>query len=134
MTSEAPNPAHSRWAVDTSWLFALLNVEDAHHLRARKEAQDPGTLLVNPTALVETLDLVWGREGREGSLAAYRAILMLPQLQLMESPKGAAMARWIEKFGRLSWADASVLCTAQTEGAGLRSFDDRQRKAFAALA
>jgi predicted nucleic acid-binding protein len=130
--SEPPKP--SAWAVDTSWLFGFLDQKDLHHQKARREAEERGLLLLNPITLVETLELVQWRAGREGSIAALRAILMIPQLRLMEAPKAAAMARWVERHGRLSWADASVLCTAQSEGAGLRTFDANQRKAFAALA
>ena len=132
MDVEATKP--TAWAVDTSWLFGLLDRKDAHHAKARQEAAERGLLLVNPIILVETLDLAQSKAGRQGALAVHRAILMIPQLRLMDAPKGAAMARWIERHGRISWADASVLCTAQAEGAGLRTFDASQRKAFAALA
>lgn len=133
MASETA-PKTTSWAVDTSWLFALLDADDSHHAPARAEAQERGPLLLNPIILVETLRLAQTRLGREGSLAFLRAILLIPQIRLMEAPKAGAMARWLEKHGRISWMDASVLCTAQSEGAGLRTFDANQRKAFKAMA
>lgn len=121
------------WAVDTSWLFALFDEDDVHHSKARKEAEQPGRLLVNPIVLVEMLDLVKARAGRKTSLEVHDALVRMSQVQLVEAPRGSTFVRVMEA-GHDSWHDASAIATALDEGAGLRTFDAAQKKTFAALA
>lgn len=53
---------------------------------------------------------------------------------MVGTQKAAALARIIGRHGGISWRDASAVGTALDEGAGLRTFDDAQRKAFQAMA
>ena len=121
------------WTVDSSWLYAFFDAADAHHGAARAEASAPGAWLVNPVALVETLDLVRHRTGRATSVRFYETLLGMGQVHLVGAPKPAVMARLMAQHGGISWQDASVLATALDEGADLRTFDKDQRKAFEAL-
>lgn len=122
------------WAADTSWLYGLFDRQDEFHARARGEAADPGMVLVNPMILAEYLDVVRSKRGREASLEAHKALGLYPQLRLVERPKLPGVVRIMERFAGITWHDASAIATALDEGAGLRTFDKDQRKAFEALA
>ncbi|MEK6976360.1 MAG: PIN domain-containing protein [Candidatus Thermoplasmatota archaeon] len=121
------------WAADTSWLYGLFDRQDEFHARARDEATDPGVVVVNPMILAEYLDVVRTKRGRQASLDAHKALALYPQLRFVEPPKQPAMVRIMERFSSISWHDASAIATALDEGAGLRTFDKDQRKAFEAL-
>lgn len=121
------------WAVDTSWLYALFFEEDAHHSAARRQAQDPGVLLLNPVVLAELVEMVRRRTDRPTSLKVMEDLLRLPHVRIVAAPKPGSWARAFEKGG-VSWHDASAICTALDEGAGLRTFDKNQQKAFQAMA
>ncbi len=121
------------WAADTSWLYAFFDADDAHHEAARREASIPGALLVNPIILAETLDMIRKRGGRDASLAAHENLGRMG-MRLMDAPKAAAMHRVVAQHEGVSWRDAAAICTALDEGAGLRTFDKGQAKAFKALA
>ncbi len=121
------------WTVDTSWLYAFFDESDAHHSRAREDAETAGPWLVNPIALVETLNLVRHRTDRATSVRFYQTLQGMGQVRLVGAPKPAYMARLMEQHGGISWADAAILATAVGEGGDLRTFDKDQRKAFEAL-
>lgn len=121
------------WAVDTSWIVALFDPLDEHHAAAWKEAQKPDSLAVNPVIIVEFLEVVRRKAGRAMSVQALEDLGKLPHLRLASAPKVGPLARAFEKGG-ISWQDASAICTALDEGAGLRTFDANQRKAFKAMA
>ncbi|MES2154376.1 MAG: PIN domain-containing protein [bacterium] len=120
-------------AVDTSWLFAFLSSTDEFHTQARRQAAEPDTILVNSIVLVETLDLVRGRSDRATSLHALKTVASLQNVRLTNSPTAANMARLMERHGGISWHDAAAICTALDEGAGLRTFDQAQARAFKAM-
>lgn len=121
------------WVADTSWLYALVDGEDAHHAKARKEAEEPSPLVVNPATLVEFLDLVRDKRGHAASQAALEGLIRFPSIRFSGPAKPAAMARVVSSHVTLTWQDAAAICTALDEGAGLRTFDKDQKKAFAAL-
>lgn len=121
------------WALDSSWLFAFFDREDDHHAQARREASDPRAMLLNPTILIETLDLVRHRADRETSATVARAIAAVPNIRLVANPKLPRLIALMEKRGGMSWHDATAIATALDEGADLRTFDRDQRKAFEAL-
>jgi len=122
------------WVADTSWLYALFRGDDAHHATARREAAEPVPVFINPATLVEFLDLLRERSGHAESLAALAALMATPTVRLVGPSKPAMMARVVAAHSRLSWQDAAAICTALDEGAGLRTFDKTQRKAFEAMA
>jgi predicted nucleic acid-binding protein len=122
-----------RWAADTSWLYALFDRNDQHHERAMQEAEETPILLVNAAVLAETLDLVRHRAGGATSLRMLAEYLAMPGFRVAGAPKTAPWARAARDAG-VSWHDASAIATALDEGAGLRTFDKEQKKAFAALA
>lgn len=121
------------WALDTSWLIALFNGADVHHREAMAQAQEPGPLLVDQLVIAEFLDGVHLRAGREATLEVLAEILKVPQLRLVAAPKAGRIKEVFARGAGLSWYDASAICTAVDEGAGLRTFDKDQKRAFAAL-
>lgn len=121
------------WAIDSSWLFAFVNREDEHHAKARQDASAPEVMLLNPTILVETLDLVRHRTDRDTSTQVARAIAVVSNIRLVPNPKLPRLLAMMEKRGGMSWHDATAIATALDEGADLRTFDKDQRKAFEAL-
>src|SRR5687767_5896781 len=80
----------TRWALDTSWLYALLDKDDEFHAEAEAQASLPAYLLLNPVIFVELLDVIQDKADRHASLQAMREVLALPQLRLVESPRQAA--------------------------------------------
>lgn len=119
-------------AVDTSWLFAFISNTDEHHAEARRQATEPSPILVNAVVLVETLDLVRSRSDRQNSLRILKALTEMPHVRFVPAPREPSLRRVME-HGGISWHDATAICTALEEGAGLRTFDGGQRKAFASL-
>lgn len=121
------------WAADSSWLVALVNGDDSHHAAARREATQAGAVLVNPAILMRFLETIRSEIGRRESHMALDALLRTPTMRMTPQPSVAAVARVMGHHAGLSWHDASAICTALDEGAGLRTFDREQRKAFEAL-
>ena len=122
------------WALDTSWLVAAFDADDEHHAQARSEAQEPGPQLVDPLILAEFLDGVRRHASRDDSLAVLAELQKLPHLRIVSSPKTARLERVMSRHGGISWFDAAAICTALDEGAGLRTVDTNQKKAFKAMA
>lgn len=122
------------WAVDTSWLVALFDSGDEFHGTARKEAAGAGDWLLNPLILAEFLDGIRRRGGRALLLQVLEDLQRTQQVRWVQAPKAAAIGRLVTRHGGISWHDASAIATALDEGAGLRTFDKDQRKAFEALA
>ena len=120
------------WVADTSWLYALIDGADPHHLKARSQASQPDPVEVPEVVLAETLDLVRYRHGRKVAQAALTGFELLPHFALGEgAPHGETAAVW-RGHTALSYADAAAVATARRRGFGLRSFDRRQLRAFAA--
>jgi len=115
---------------DTSVLYALLSRDDAHHEKAREDVSDPEPIVVPTEILVETVDLVSYRFGKEAGPRALEGLLSLPHVRVAEKVHIDAVQRvYAEAKGRLSLADAFVVQTCRALGARPLSYDDRIVKA-----
>jgi predicted nucleic acid-binding protein len=120
------------WVADTSWLYALIDEADRHHLKARGQASKPEPVEVPEAILAETLDLIRYRHGKKLAEAALKGFERLPHFVLGEgAPCRETASVWRAHEG-LSYADAAAVAAAQKRGFGLRSFDGRQLRALAA--
>ncbi|HEX9710040.1 MAG TPA: PIN domain-containing protein [Candidatus Thermoplasmatota archaeon] len=118
------------WVADTSWLYALVDLADPHHAKARAQAAQPDPVEVPEVILAETLDLVRYRHGRNAAVQALDGFGRLPHFVLGESPRHAETVSVWRAHDALSYADAAAVAQARSRGYGLRSFDARQIRAF----
>jgi predicted nucleic acid-binding protein len=122
------------WVADTSWLYALVDSADPHHLKARNEARQADPVEVPEVIVAETLDLIRYRFGKAAARRALEGFERLPHFALGEQPgHSEAVSVWSANEA-LSYADATAVALARTRGFGLRSFDERQLKALRANA
>jgi len=120
------------WVADTSWLYALIDDSDPHHLQARQEARQPDPVEVPEVILAETLDLIRYRHGREVARDALDGFERLPHFVLGEGVPHADVATTWRAHPALSYADATAVAAARRRNVGLRSFDRRQVRALRA--
>jgi predicted nucleic acid-binding protein len=114
---------------DTSWLYALFDADDAHHAKARSEAQDPTPIEVPPLIAKEFLDLARKRHGKSVALGLLADLRRMPHLRLIDDARlDTTFAVW--KGKAISLADANAIAWAVHRGATLRTFDARQRAAL----
>lgn len=119
--------------IDTTLLYALFDVRDAHHADARAAFSDPERTLLDPVILMEWLQLVRHRNGRRASLDALEDLQRLPNVAMAIPSHPDAVARIMHNHGRLSWQDACCLATAQAAGARLLTADAQQQRVWAAM-
>ena len=120
------------WVADTSWLYALIDDADPHHVQARREASQPDPVEVPEAILAETLDLIRYRHGKEVAKDALGGFARLPQFALGEAAPHADVASIWRAHAALSYADATAVAVARRRNMGLRSFDRRQLRALRA--
>ena len=116
--------------VDTSWLYALLNGNDAHHDKARAELSAHEQLYVAPAVLIETLGLIHFRQGRKRTRDAVDLLASTGNVSLGNPPHDhdATMRIW-DAHTALSYVDAAAISAARRSGLELRTFDKDQAKA-----
>lgn len=118
-----------RRVADSSWLYALADGADAHHRKAKTEAERQEMIHVPPAVLVETLGLIQYRAGGDQApaLAALEAMAATANMALAEPEHDheAAVRIW-EAHPRLTYADAAAVAAARRLGVGLATFDKEQ--------
>lgn len=120
------------WTADTSWLYALFDVDDRHHAAAIKEVQEAEAIEVTPLVLSELIFLAGKRGGRQASQAAVANLERLPHLSFVDGPDlSATLKIWREHA--VSFPDANAIAWAHKRRAKLRTFDERQKKVLAKL-
>ncbi len=117
------------WVADTSWLYALVDDRDPHHLQARSKARQPEPVEVPETILAETLDLIRYRQGKQASKDALRGFERLPHFVLGAPIRLEEVAAVWRAEEALSFADSTAVAAALSRGRGLASFDRRQIRA-----
>lgn len=115
---------------DTSALYAFLTPDDAHHADAFKAVGEPTPIVIPTEILVETVDLVGLRKGREAARFAFDDLLGLPHVRVAEKVAIEAVREvHAGARGRLSLADAFVVQTCRALGAKPLTFDREIAKA-----
>lgn len=118
------------WVADTSWLYALVDDADPHHVNARNQAKAPEPVEIPPAILAETLDLIRYRHGKKAAAAALAGFEALPHFAIEEEGDHKATAAVWRAHEALTYADASAVAAAHRLRFGLRSFDRRQLRAL----
>jgi predicted nucleic acid-binding protein len=121
------------WVADTSWLFALIDPDDAHHEQARQEARQAAPVEIPDVILAETLDLIRWRFGKSEALEALEGFEKLPHFVIGERASLADVKQVWMNHKSLTFADACAVALALKRGFGLRSFDKRQLRAVRPL-
>ncbi len=120
--------------VDTSFLVALFNVEDAHHAKATKQAAAAATLIVPSPVLVEFLQVVYYQSRRAHGEAdaaglsrrACRQLVAIASVRV-EVDYGHDKAQAIFLANKkLTFVDAAGLHLARAMRDELYSFDKEQ--------
>jgi predicted nucleic acid-binding protein len=117
------------WVADTSWLYALVDSDDSHHVQARAEAEVADPVEIPEVILAETLDLIRYRLGKRQALEALEGFEQLAHFVIGERAGLAEVKRVWSEHRSLSFADACAVALALKRGVGLRSFDKRQLRA-----
>lgn len=97
---------------DTSALYALFSVTDVHHDEALEHMRRPETVLIPSETWSETLSLIQYRQGFDTAVAAGRALLKLPHVELLASNKDIIRGSWNiyrHSKGELSFPDSVVV-------------------------
>lgn len=128
--------------VDSSFLVALLNRDDAHHGEARRRYDREGPQTVNQPILTEFLLYIHfkvrkERGDRSGHEAARRALGAVVQelrfrVHPLEDQEGAF--RIFRESPALSFPDAAGIADALAKAGGLWTFDEDQARAHRRLA
>lgn len=111
---------------DTSALYALFSVTDAHHARARVAFEDPEPIQVPPEILSETLALLQFRHSFGAARKAGAFLRSLPHVAVEPPSSQIIDASWttfIEAAGKLSYPDATVVSWCLALGARAIAFD-----------
>lgn len=120
----------SRNVVDTSWLYALFDEDDAHHDRALKRSKKAGIYEVPSEILGETLALRYTRATQDKANAASTLLDQIINAGFhilgLEDPT-PALAMYRHKPS-LSYPDC--VAVIQAHGAELLSFDSQQLKTW----
>ena len=115
--------------VDTSVLFAALNADDAHHRAARETLADPEPVHVPTEVLVETVDLVHHRFGKEAAKQAAVRIRALPHVRIADKVDVDGVIAVHAAHRSLSLADAVVVQTGRHLAATVLTFDKKLQRA-----
>lgn len=128
--------------VDSSFLVALLNREDAHHEEARRRYEEHGPQTINQPVLTEFLLYIHFRVRKErgersGHEAARQALGALVhelrfRVQPLEDQEGAF--RVFREQPALSFPDAAGVADALAKAASLWTFDEQQARMHRRLA
>lgn len=123
---------------DTSWLYALMDEQDAHHDRALQTTEQHSQIDVHVLALAEVLHLIRIRArklyGQTPALQAERAtrkaLLAVGGLRFCTELDLTRSAAIHDRHRPLSFADAALVAHAIGSGQELLSFDARQLAAW----
>ena len=120
--------------VDTSWLVALVDADDAHHDAAVAQASSPQPLIIPGPVLAELLQVVHHATRRVSGTAAARAatrtilrhVTALPTATVRTEYRHDDAAELFLRHHDLSYVDAIGVAVAREIRAPLASFDKRQ--------
>jgi len=111
---------------DTSVLYALFSKDDEFHENAKDDISSSEPIVVPSEILVETIDLLAYRFGASAGRRALDFLIDLPHLSISEKVEVSATKEIYENAkGGLSLADAFVVQTCVSVGAGLLAYDQR---------
>lgn len=111
---------------DTSWLNAIFDLDDAHSAAARTELVAPRPTLVPAAIMVETLDLLRYRLGKDAAVAAHAAMVRFPHFDPWYPVHEQEAVRQWRAHPKLSLNDAHAVALARSTGFELASFDQAQ--------
>lgn len=110
---------------DTSFLITLLDKKDTRRADALRWASDPEPILIPTEVLGEALGVLHRRAGYGTASAAWRAIIQLDNVELLETTEVELIADvFAREGGKLSWVDASVVVACETRAATALCFDE----------
>lgn len=115
--------------VDTSWLVALFNEDDAHHDKAVMQAGEPGRYTVPHVILHEFLSIVRHRLDSATARRIYADIREDPAFDLKTECDLDHAGAMFTSRRTLSYADCVAASLAVTTNAPLLTFDDKQARA-----
>lgn len=123
---------------DTSWLYALMDLEDDHHADAVEQARATSEVAIPWVAMLETLQVVRYRARKLGgdvaSLKAERTarknLENIPGLTRLDSMPAQRAAEVHDRHPGLSYADAIIVATALASNGDLLSYDAQQQDAL----
>lgn len=123
---------------DTSWLYALLDLEDEHHDDAVTRARQASEVAVPWVALLETLQVVRYRARKLGGDAASlkaertarKSLESIPGLTRVDTIPAQRAAEVHDRHPNLSFADAIIVATALASDDELLSYDADQQEAL----
>lgn len=124
--------------IDTSWLLALLDADDAHHKKAQAEAKKLHVGTVPHVVLAETLQVIGFKVRRahneKKAQAAIRqnlkALQSQPFFRFEEELDLGDTYEILAAHAKLSFVDAACVAVARTQDGHLLSFDANQKAAL----
>lgn len=109
---------------DTSFLYALYNEEDPHHVRAKKDLHSGEPIYVPMSVITETISLIHYRMGYATANRILKHVLNLPLARAHEgAPLPAVAAAFEHAKGKLSFVDAVVVETCHALAAKPLTYD-----------
>lgn len=114
--------------LDTSFIVAFFDEQDARHASARKAMAAARPAILGPEALVETLGVIKVKAGRIAAGAALEALVRLPNLQWDERSDILGSWRLQRQNPALSFVDAAVVACALRHRVGLLTYDHGQAR------
>lgn len=115
---------------DTSWLYAMVDADDAAHDEAVADAETRPVIHIPYATLVETLVLIKSRHGVRASRRAVDFFTSKTNIRLGSPDHDhEAILRVWDAHPALGYVDACGVASAQALALGLTTFDQRQDKA-----
>jgi predicted nucleic acid-binding protein len=115
--------------VDTSWLVALFNPEDAHHGKAVEGAREHGNYLIPHVILAEFLSLTDHRHGSRTARRAQSEIRADSAFQVAQEADVDHVDELYRDRPTLSYADCVAASLAIRLQEPILTFDEKQRRA-----
>lgn len=116
---------------DTSLLVALFDATDPRQGDARRSLASATPVIIPTEIIVETLGVVKVKAGRRAALSVLDGLVRLPNVTWSECCDFQGSLRIYRRFPSLSFPDAVAVQECIARGAGLLTFDEGQRRAFA---
>lgn len=111
---------------DTSWLYAIFHEGDAHADEAHRLVLEPRPMLVPAAIMVETLDLMRLRLGKDAAMKTEAAMERFPHFDTGYPVSQRAALAVGEQHPRLSLTDAHAVALGRSTGFRLVTFDRNQ--------
>lgn len=115
--------------IDTSWLIALFNAEDAHHQKTVAVAEEPGRYLIPHVILNEFLSVIHHRTDAPTARRLLQEIRADPAFRVIPECDVDHIDAMYRARRTLSYADCVAASVAITMNEPLLTFDEKQARA-----